>query len=472
MEFSRKLKGLLEGRDGDSIVAHEALQTQVLEVEDVTIDGRTRRLEYPPFDIPAIRVELIENARIQFRSRPLAEHARKRFCIFGADQRVVENSLLNVPETYDRSLQSDFRLGEEGVTYIFLGEMLLHYGHMLLESCSRMWVLEHVKQLAGANVEFVFINSCQRRNAVDQLLGLVEQVAPVRMIPHNRQCIQISRLMVPSPMFIAVRGYCHPEQGNVLRNLFAPLAEHNRTADKIYFSRRKLSKKQRSLINEAEIEKVFTAHGYEVVHPQELSFGEQIGLYSQVRAMAGVEGSAIHNTLLAGKCEHLTVLNVHQGDPMVWHYQQQNICRAVHLDTTVVRTHPAFEIEGHLARNMPIITDTKAVRRALSGEGGDHPGRKGAGKMEKRELFSLVAAVFKETGDHLNEAFYDRLAKEDTVGAFRTGLESPGALASVKLRGETSLGRFRRSTFIGTIRMVAALKKTVNSLCGGHGKKK
>ncbi|MBG0791243.1 MAG: glycosyltransferase family 61 protein [Desulfovibrionaceae bacterium] len=457
--FFDEFRLLLEGRDGDSAVAFEAQLSQPLSVEDVTLGGKTQRLEYPAKDIPPIKAELLENARIQFRSRPLAEHVRKRFCIFGGDRRLVENSLITVADGYDENLHPCHRLEEPGVTYVFLGEMLMHYGHMLLESCARTWILNYVRKVRGTRVELVFLTSAKRRNAVDAVLKLMKEIAPVHMLPMGCPCFHFSRLVVPTPMFVEVGGYCHPAYAGVLQRLLAPLAEHTIKADKIYLSRRKLGKTQRYLINEGEVEKIFTDHGYEIIHPQELGFAEQIGLYGRVRAIAGVEGSAIHNSLLAGRCRHLTILNVHHPDPMVWHRQQLSICLGMHLGTTVIRTHPAFEIEDCLIRKVPVVTDLAVVRQTLIGGRPDDLRDPKDNVYDKARLMPMVASFFNETEDPVNGEFYGRLAKGDFRSAFRYALKVPGKIRQVKLRGESILGRWCRSTLVFALRKICGMRK-------------
>ncbi len=68
---------------------------------------------------------------------------------------------------------------------------------------------------------------------------------------------------------------------------------------RLYVSRRRVSTGWHSIVNEDEIEALFAALGFEILHPQELSIQEQIRAFAQAEIVAGEYSSALHNTIFS-----------------------------------------------------------------------------------------------------------------------------------------------------------------------------
>ena len=66
---------------------------------------------------------------------------------------------------------------------------------------------------------------------------------------------------------------------------------------KIFISRR--NGVQLRIVNEREIEDIFIRHGYEIVYPEELSFIEQVSLFSSATYIAGSSGAALSNVIFS-----------------------------------------------------------------------------------------------------------------------------------------------------------------------------
>ncbi len=90
-------------------------------------------------------------------------------------------------------------------------------------------------------------------------------------------------------------GWLHPTDLKVIREfpIFAQIiGEASNPNKKVYTSRRK---SKRSPSNENEIEKIFEENGFEIVIPEELSFSDEIKLFSQTTTLASIHGSAHTN---------------------------------------------------------------------------------------------------------------------------------------------------------------------------------
>ena len=101
--------------------------------------------------------------------------------------------------------------------------------------------------------------------------------------------------------------YSHVTQG------IPPIQDGSR---RIYLSRRKVSRRShlRVCANEASIERRFSKYGFKIIYPEELPFDEQIRSYLSAEAIAGLSGSALHNSVFMQPGSILIEL----GDP---HYE-------------------------------------------------------------------------------------------------------------------------------------------------------
>jgi len=86
-------------------------------------------------------------------------------------------------------------------------------------------------------------------------------------------------------------------------------------SSKVYLSRAKIPHLPKGtggwhhLDNEAEVEKVFSDNGFDIIHPQEWSIAEQLAIYSAARVLAGPYGSGLHNALFLPRNSRVIGLN-------------------------------------------------------------------------------------------------------------------------------------------------------------------
>ena len=67
----------------------------------------------------------------------------------------------------------------------------------------------------------------------------------------------------------------------------------------VYLSKTKLQTGVTRIEEEDIIERVMIKHGIEIVHPERLSFPNQVKLFSQTRSIIGSAGSAFHTSIFA-----------------------------------------------------------------------------------------------------------------------------------------------------------------------------
>ena len=185
-------------------------------------------------------------------------------------------------------------------TCIYMGPLSRHFGHFLLESLQRAWYLmqaDHTSLLLfhGHN-EQVNLTSFAR------IIFSALDVDPARIrIAVND--VQVSRLILPASQFW--QGIkASPGMGiafdHIREKILKGRASSQRTAAKIYFSRKGLSPERapgrpRAVIsNEEEVEALFRKRGYEILQPETLPFEEQVALVANATHVAGASGSALH----------------------------------------------------------------------------------------------------------------------------------------------------------------------------------
>jgi hypothetical protein len=117
------------------------------------------------------------------------------------------------------------------------------------------------------------------------------------------QPVQVSRfLMVTHDRFV---GITRPQDLKVLRSIVQPVIDETTKNKLIYISRRKAS--ARRLVNEKQMEEALNSLGFTIVYCEEMSWLEQIKLFTQARFIVAPHGAGLSNIVWATEC---TVLEI------------------------------------------------------------------------------------------------------------------------------------------------------------------
>jgi hypothetical protein len=195
---------------------------------------------------------------------------------------------------------------------IYLGHYSGHYGHFLLETLSRFWVFcdgvdydkvifqpfihetpsPHSYPPARVSFECFNIKSNQLL-MVDRLMMFRHLIVPTALVEVNNQSNEEQILV-----YRQIAEYCERnfhKRGKFLHRFF-PKQREDVQRNRLYLSRRRL-KSPHFMVNEDEVEKLFTGFGFTIIYPETLSFQEQVVLYKQAQVLAGFAGSALHNSV-------------------------------------------------------------------------------------------------------------------------------------------------------------------------------
>ncbi|MFC0470041.1 DUF563 domain-containing protein [Halalkalibacter kiskunsagensis] len=177
---------------------------------------------------------------------------------------------------------------------IFLsGEISGAYGHFLLEVVSRLWI---TKFIDISQYKFIMNPNDTNQWQLDilQALGIRKN-----QIVRINQPIVCDRLHIPVQTFV-LRKYTSSFANSIWRKI-GDYYDEGVGPKKIYVSRTKLKNKRRCLVNEKEVEKLFSSYGFTIIHPQELSVIQQINIFRNANIIAGPSGSAMYNCVFQNK---------------------------------------------------------------------------------------------------------------------------------------------------------------------------
>ena len=183
---------------------------------------------------------------------------------------------------------------------IYLGHYGTHYGHFLLETLSRFWALAY----GGPNDRVVFhpftpAGSLQVPFLPAEICFACFGVDRERVLLVDRP-MRFEQLVVPTSL-VEINNDADDDQIAVYRRIAAFCAERYAEPDpspRLYLSRTQLDG-YRPIANEEEVEALFASLGFAIVYPERHHFGCQVALYRGAHILAGVTGSALHNTVFA-----------------------------------------------------------------------------------------------------------------------------------------------------------------------------
>lgn len=190
--------------------------------------------------------------------------------------------------------------------YVYAGPLILHYGHFLLASLSRLWprFAERARFLWISHAPLEILPHTPYVGACLAGLGL----DPGQFQRFTRPT-RIARLTVVGPAFEEAH-FGHAAFARLGRAIGARLApEHDPTPrPPAYLARTGLTWGVKSVANEATVCAALAALGVAVIQPERLPLAEQIALFGSNRVILGTAGSAFHTALFAPPAARLITI--------------------------------------------------------------------------------------------------------------------------------------------------------------------
>ncbi|MDZ5623129.1 glycosyltransferase 61 family protein [Nocardioides sp. HM23] len=198
--------------------------------------------------------------------------------------------------------------------WLYMGHWSHHFGHFLLELVTNLWpareemsitglvahraVRTPAPAVGGGGMTTPQPNDWQREMLALTGYGDLE----LRVVRHKP--VRVETLVIPSRPLL-LKSWALPEAVGVWRRMSE--AVRDRGSDRMVFLSRSRfhalhpKKKRVRAIERWDVllDDTFAAAGFAVVHPQELSFTEQVRIVRGAEVLAGASGSALHLSALA-----------------------------------------------------------------------------------------------------------------------------------------------------------------------------
>ncbi len=197
---------------------------------------------------------------------------------------------------------------------IHAGPLLLHYGHFLLSTLSRLWPLAgglvpRSPLLWHSNYDLAVLPGHPYVGAALSGLGL-DAGAFRRFTRPTR----IRRLTVIAPAFIE-ESLAHRAYARLCRTVGDRLAPGLAAGPSApaYLARSRLGGGVKGIANEDALCRALASLGVEIVHPEQLSLAGQVRLFGTDRVVMGLCGSAFHTAAFAPPRARLVMIEVLHG---------------------------------------------------------------------------------------------------------------------------------------------------------------
>lgn len=172
-------------------------------------------------------------------------------------------------------------------TYCYGGILYPHYGHFLLESLSRLYAYQQGQGLLTWSSVQTGLKKYQ-----DEILSL--------LLPGPRNIKIISNVAFCECLIVHKRGYVitdsfSQEHCHFLAEAGKKIYRRDSSVGRVWLSRRGY----RSIEGEMLLEERLAKGGWKIVEVQKMSISEQLNIFMNATAVAGVKGSCFHTAILS-----------------------------------------------------------------------------------------------------------------------------------------------------------------------------
>jgi capsular polysaccharide biosynthesis protein len=230
-------------------------------------------------------------------------------------------------------------------SYYFLdSEYSGHFGHLLTEQLSRLWAWPAAKRADPSLRALVAVTREPRElagfeTALFAAAGIEPEDIEVAVGP-----VRVERLVAATPM-MSHPAYVHPGVEEVWARTGRALvaaSPGDAVPRRLFCSRREQNGpgvfrgSRRVCRNASEVEAMFVAHGFTVVHPEEFPLAVQARMFAEAEVVAGYAGSAMFNLVFCPRpvrvvlvsSESYTAKNEYLVASVLGHHLDVAWCRA------------------------------------------------------------------------------------------------------------------------------------------------
>lgn len=197
----------------------------------------------------------------------------------------------------------------------FCKDYSFNYFHWLIEALPRLSIIEKFKELDGLPL---LIDSTLYPQQIEALEYLTQGKREIIKLKTNHT-YQVKNLIYPSCLSHVHNNYYYPVDFShdivisplalqYLREKFSPLMSQTNKGKHFYISRRNVGSTRR-LLNDDTVEAFFKDNGYDIVYPEQMTFREQVTLFSEASVVIGASGSAFANMIFASPRTQFFILS-------------------------------------------------------------------------------------------------------------------------------------------------------------------
>ena len=188
------------------------------------------------------------------------------------------------------------------------------FGHVLLDLMAPAWAFEYCRAYLGVGGLRVLCSRPQHGFVLHLLEAAGMGASTVVLIDGPVRC---EELLVATKAF-QIQEYTSPPAIRLWRATSTRVAGGNPlSSGRIYVSRS--CNPTRQLVEEAEVEKVFRRHGFQVFHPEQFDITAQIRVFAGAEMIAGCSGSNMFGLAFQNRAQAILVL----VSPLLIHYSEQ-----------------------------------------------------------------------------------------------------------------------------------------------------
>jgi len=172
--------------------------------------------------------------------------------------------------------------------WIYGGVFFGHWGHFLLESLARIWMLQSIDA-----PKIIWHSFNPSRSMIPWQRCLLDLVG-VSTAEHYfvRKPTLVDKLQVPEPGYVLGKSFNYSQMCAMSVYPFLNVQRGR----KLWLSRSRLEPEEP--VGQGVLESSLSSHGWTIFHPQEHSPEVQLNKMSQAEIIGGFEGSAFHTLIL------------------------------------------------------------------------------------------------------------------------------------------------------------------------------
>jgi capsular polysaccharide biosynthesis protein len=222
----------------------------------------------------------------------------------------------------------------DGVFYHLDNEHRGFFGHALTEQLANLWGWERTKALEPDARLLVSTNRGRGLAEWERVLMRAAGIEDDRVEVIDGP-VRVDRLFAATPMFF-LPHFVHPAVVDTWDTVGAALraqAGDGPWPRRVFLSRRV---RKRACTNRAEVEALFTDHGFTVVYPEDHSLPDQAMLVHEAEVVAGFKGSQMFSLLFTDRPKHVVLLG--SSSYLAANEYLIAAVRGHHLDVTTSRS--------------------------------------------------------------------------------------------------------------------------------------